>query len=81
MIEKTQRCYLYKLTKDQKLRIYHRVAPNMHAVDNNSKWNSTIADDAGMLTKEQWEKRASKWLYNEGWMLESQTGEVEALTC
>jgi len=55
--------------------------PNTMATNSAAKWNSPIKEEAGYLTKEQWKLRSCKWTFDEGWMLESITGEVEALSC
>lgn len=81
LIENSQKCYLYKSSRNQKLKMYHRVKPNIMATNVAAKWNSPIKAEAGYLTKEQWKTRSAKWTFDEGWMLESITGEVEALSC
>lgn len=80
MIESHTRCYLYKSTRDPNQRIYHRTHPD-NTKDGNARWNTPNRDEAGYLTKMQWQDRSIKWAFSEGWMLESTTGETEALRC
>lgn len=78
MIEGKTFCYLFKSTKDNSKRIYHRSIPNNKA-EGSSRWNTPIKEEAGYLTKTQWQQRSSKWTFDQGWLLESINGEVEAL--
>ena len=78
MIEKGTSCYLFKPTKDNTKRIYHRTHPD-NTTEGNDRWNTSDKTIAGCFTKEQWKERSTKWAFNQGWMLESINGEVEAL--
>lgn len=78
MIERGTSCYLFKSTKDGQNKIYHRTYPDMTSSDH-SRWNTFDKKVAGCFTKAQWQERSTKWAANSGWMLESITGEVEAL--
>ena len=78
MIESHTPCYLYKKSQTYDSRIYHRVRPD-NTKSGNEQWNTLNRDEAGFLTKSQWEERSSKWMYNQGWILESTTGESEVL--
>ncbi len=78
MIEKGTSCYLYKATRDNTKRIYHRTRPD-NSVTGDDRWNTVNKQEAGCFTKQQWQERSTKWAFNQGWMLESINGEVEAL--
>lgn len=78
MIEGGTFCYLYKETKDKTKRIYHRTYPD-NSKEGDERWNTPVKEEAGYFTKEQWKQRSTKWTFNQGWMLESINGEVEAL--
>ena len=78
MIGASDNCYLYKENKTKTSRIYHRILPN-NTVEGDDRWNTQNKFEAGYLTKAQWQQRSTKWSFREGWMLESTTGEVEAL--
>lgn len=82
MIEPFAPCYLYKAQqRNPNCKIYHRTKAKDNATDANDKWNTKNKEEAGYLTKAQWQERSMKWTYNRGWMLESVTGEMEELKC
>ena len=78
MIERDTSCYLFKATRDNSKRIYHRTHPD-NTITGDARWNTPDKNIAGCFTKAQWQERSTKWAFNQGWMLESITGEVEAL--
>lgn len=78
MIQQGTSCYLFKQTKDGTKRIYHRARPDNSMVGD-SRWNTPDKNEAGFLTKAQWQDRSTKWMENSGWILESINGETEAL--
>ena len=80
MIEKSELCYVFK-ANNKNQRLYKRSIPLKTAIDALTKWNTLDKNEAGCLTKSQWQDRSSKWSYIKGWMLESTTGELEVLSC
>lgn len=78
MIDQQTPCYLFKSTRDNKKRIYHRTHPN-NTITGDARWNTPNKEDAGYFTKAQWKERSTKWAFNQGWLLESINGEVEVL--
>lgn len=79
MIENDKNCYLFKQRQTDGARLYKRAYPNESELDPIEKWNTISKLEAGILPKADWLKRCQKWAFKQGWMLESITGEVEAI--